>query len=73
MAGESRYGEAFDALVDRWAGMEAEHDNQHPDRGMCGGVGGCSLMFAASALEQRMIEQLEDWREHRFAPMTEPR
>lgn len=61
----TRYGLAFDLLADRWAAIEAEHDRQHPDRGDCGGVGRCSMMFAAVTLQQEMIEKLTDWRVHR--------
>lgn len=59
----SEYGIAFDRLAGRWAILEAEHDRHHPDRGECGGVGGCSMMFAAVGLKQEMIEELEIWRE----------
>lgn len=58
----SRYGSAFDRLADRWRALETEHDQIHPDRDRCGGVGGCSLMYAAHDLETQMQEQLEDWR-----------
>jgi hypothetical protein len=58
----SVYGAPFDSLVDRWAVLENEHDKQHPDRGQCGGVGGCSMMFAAVGLEQEMIDVLDAWR-----------
>ena len=58
----TRYGSTFDALADRWAALETEHDKQHPDRNECGGVGACSMMFAAHDLETRMIAELEQWR-----------
>ena len=58
----SEYGNTFDRLADRWAGLENLHDEQHPDRDKCCGVGGCSMMFAAVDLEQQMIEALEVWR-----------
>lgn len=58
----SRYGTEFDLLANRWATVENEHDKIHPDRGRCGGVGGCSMMFTANRLESEMIEILNDWR-----------
>ena len=62
MSRASRYGVAFDRLADRWAVLEGERDKQHPDRGECGGVGGCSMMAAGHDLETAMIEALEEWR-----------
>lgn len=59
----SRYGGRFDDLADRWAALEAEHDDVHPDRGQCGGVGGCTLMYRAVTLEHAMVDALNDWRE----------
>lgn len=59
----SEYGSAFDRAASRWAVLENEHDKQHPDRSECGGVGGCSMMFAAVDLESAMLEALADWRE----------
>jgi hypothetical protein len=56
------YGREFDDLAQRWAVLEIEHDKQHPDRNECGGVGGCSMMFAAVRLQQDMIEALQVWR-----------
>jgi hypothetical protein len=58
----TRYGAAFDRLADTWATIENEHDKHHPDRSECGGVGGCSMLFAAVGLENEMVEQLNDWR-----------
>jgi hypothetical protein len=58
----SAYGAEFDRLTQRWAVIENEHDRQHPNRSDCGGVGGCSMMFAANQLESEMIEALEEWR-----------
>ena len=58
----SAYGAEFDELAQRWAVLENEHDKQHPDRDQCGGVGGCSMMYAAVGLEQAMVESLEKWR-----------
>lgn len=58
----SVYGALFDDLAQRWAVLENEHDKQHPDRGQCGGVGACSMMFAAVGLEQEMVESLGAWR-----------
>lgn len=58
----SRYGPQFDQLADRWKALEYEHDQMHPDRGDCGGVGGCSMMFAAHDLETQMNDQMENWR-----------
>lgn len=54
----SRYGAGFDRKVRQWSVLENEHDRYHPDREDCGGVGGCSMMFAAGRLEQEMIEAL---------------
>lgn len=59
----SEYGAEFDRLAERWRVIENEHDRDHPNRSQCGGVGGCSIMFASVRLEQEMIEQLETWRE----------
>ena len=56
------YGAEFDRLAARWAAIEDEHDRHHPDRGDCGGVGGCSMMFAAVGLQQEMMEALTAWR-----------
>lgn len=61
-AGTSRYGSEFDRLVSSWQSIEDEHDQIHPDRDQCGGVGGCPMMFAAVGLETRMIDQLTEWR-----------
>ena len=35
------------------------HDSVHPDRGDCGGVGGCALMMTEYETEQAVIDQLE--------------
>jgi hypothetical protein len=56
------YGSEFDKLAARWAVIENAHDETHPDRGECGGVGACSMMLTANRLEQQMIEALEQWR-----------
>jgi hypothetical protein len=56
------YGERFDTLAHRWAIIENEHDKQHPDRSLCGGVGACSMMYAAHVLSEDMIEALDEWR-----------
>jgi len=61
----SMYGFHFDQLAERWAVIENEHDRHHPDRGECGGVGGCSMMHAAVRLQDEMIEELEEWRRQR--------
>ncbi len=58
----SRYGAAFDALADRWAALEREHDVIHPDRNECGGVGGCPMMRRAVEIMQDMEQLLDDWR-----------
>jgi hypothetical protein len=58
----STYGSKFDELVETWRTIEGRHDRLHPDRGRCGGVGGCSMMAAAVDLEHEMIEALADWR-----------
>ena len=57
------YGAEFDCLAERWRVIENEHDRHHPDRSKCGGVSGCSMMFAATGLENEMIEALNEWRE----------
>lgn len=59
------YGAEFDDLAHRWAILENEHDREHPDRNQCGGVGGCSLMFAAKGLADEMIAALTEWRRAR--------
>lgn len=59
----SQFGAQFDRTVERWAVLEGEHDRQHPDRDDCGGVGACSMMYAALTLEQEMIELLRVWRQ----------
>lgn len=58
----SHYGREFDQLANRWAALENEHDRVHPDRNECGGVGGCSMMFAAVGLEHEMVDALTVWR-----------
>lgn len=58
----SLYGAQFDSAAERWRVVENEHDRQHPDRDECGGVGACSMMFAAHRLEEEMIEGLQVWR-----------
>lgn len=58
----SQYGAEFDQAAHRWAVVEDEHDKQHPDRNVCGGVGGCPMMRAAHDLERRMQDALEVWR-----------
>jgi len=69
----STYGVGFDRLAERWAALEAQHDLHHPDRDECGGVGGCSMMFAATGLEQSMIKELESWRLQKVLPLGEAR
>jgi hypothetical protein len=56
------FGIRFDLKVARWAALENEHDRLHPDRNACGGVGGCTMMYAAVGLEQEIIEALNEWR-----------
>lgn len=58
----SQYGAEFDRKAERYSAVEAEHDRQHPDRSECGGVGACSMMFAAVTLEQEMVAALREWR-----------
>lgn len=58
----SEYGAEFDALAEKWRVLENEHDKQHPDRSRCGGVGACSMMYAANLLESEMIDALKAWR-----------
>jgi hypothetical protein len=58
----SRYGRTFDQQADEWARLENEHDKMHPDRGQCGGVGGCPMMRAAVDIEHTMIMILGNWR-----------
>jgi hypothetical protein len=58
----SEYGPKFDRLATEWRVIENAHDKQHPDRDQCGGVGGCSMMFAAVGLEHDMIDELHNWR-----------
>lgn len=59
----SEYGAEFDRLAETWRVVENVHDRQHPDRSDCGGVGGCSMMFAAVRLQGDMVEALREWRE----------
>lgn len=59
----SEYGAQFDQVAHTWATLENQHDRQHPDRGECGGVGRCSMMYAANTLEQEMVDALRQWRE----------
>lgn len=58
----SEYGRKFDQLANRWAAFEFEHDQVHPDRDQCGGVGGCPMMRQAHDLETKMMEEMETWR-----------
>lgn len=64
----SAYGAAFDKLAEQWAVIENAHDEIHPDRGDCGGVGRCSMMHTAVRLEQEMVDALDEWR----ASLREP-
>jgi hypothetical protein len=59
----SQYGAQFDGKAETWRVVENEHDREHPDRSKCGGVGACSMMFAANVLESEMIDALIVWRE----------
>lgn len=61
----SEYGKAFDRIAKTWATVEDGHDKIHPDRGDCGGVGGCMMMMAAVDLERDMMSALDKWRTHR--------
>lgn len=63
----SEYGTTFDRLVSRWAVLENEHDKQHPDRDQCGGVGACSMMYAAVTLEGEIKDALSVWRKRSSA------
>lgn len=58
----SAYGAEFDRLAETWAVVEGEHDKLHPERGECGGIGGCTMMLAAHRLSEAMLGELEDWR-----------
>lgn len=58
----SAYGARFDRFAQRWAVVEDEHDKIHPDRGECGGVGGCTMMAAAYDLMTAMEGELKAWR-----------
>ena len=58
----SEYGDEFDRLAVKWRVIENVHDEIHPDRDQCGGVGGCSMMFAAIGIGHDMISALEVWR-----------
>lgn len=58
----TRYGATFDRLADRWAVIEGAHDEIHPNRSDCGGVGGCTMMAAAVDLEREMLNELDGWR-----------
>lgn len=59
----SEYGAPFDRIAARWAVLENEHDKQHLERDQCGGVGRCSMMFAAHTLEEEMLDALRVWRQ----------
>ncbi len=58
----SRYGSQFDDWANEWARLENDHDKMHPDRSMCGGLGGCPMMRESYDIEQRLIELLGNWR-----------
>jgi len=58
----SAYGKEFDRLASEWRVLENRHDELHPDRGQCGGVGRCSMMFTAVGIEQEMLDALSEWR-----------
>lgn len=62
MTKSSIYGAKFDALAVRWANLEAEHDEVHPDRSDCGGVGVCPMMRQAHGLEELMGDEMDEWR-----------
>jgi hypothetical protein len=57
------YGSQFDRLAERWSVLENEHDKQHPDRSECGGIGACSMMYAAHMIETEMMDALVVWRQ----------
>lgn len=57
------YGAELDRLAERWRVIENEHDRHHPNRSECGGVGGCSMMFATVGLENEMVDALVGWRQ----------
>lgn len=59
----SQYGTQFDRIAETWRVLENEHDRHHPDRSECGGVGGCSMMFASHRLEDEMVDALTVWRQ----------
>lgn len=60
---QTPYGPEFDLLAAAWANLENIHDQCHPDRSHCGGVGGCTMMAAAVDLQHKMIDALRDWRQ----------
>lgn len=62
MGSASIYGPEFDALAYLWAAFEREHDQVHPDRGECGGIGACELMAHAHDLMSNMEDALTAWR-----------
>jgi hypothetical protein len=67
------YGVGFDNLAARWAWNENEHDRMHPDRGDCGGVGGCPMMRESVDLMQQMEDQLTKWRKNNRPLIAEVR
>ena len=58
----SEYGPEFDLIAEQWRVLENLHDELHPDRNVCGGVCGCSMMAVAVDLQERMIRGLIEWR-----------
>lgn len=49
----------LNANVRRHREVIVGHDAVHPDRNVCGGVGGCALMMTEHETEQAVIDQLE--------------
>lgn len=58
----SKYGIEFDQTVSAWATLENEHDQIHPDRSKCGGVGACSMMLRAHQRQTDLMDLLDEWR-----------
>ena len=58
----TQYGAQFDRFAEQWRVLENLHDEKHPNRSDCGGVGGCSMMYMAHTLEEKMVDALTEWR-----------
>lgn len=53
------YAEVLNHYISNHRNVIVAHDSVHPDRALCGGVGGCALMMAEADLEREITTALE--------------